>query len=77
MQRCVVFFEVNRRFRGAIVLMMEAVRISETSVYFNETMRCYMPEVSNLHNGRRESLKSHRDNFIELRLQKAKSKTLP
>jgi hypothetical protein len=27
--------EVDRRFRGA--LMMEAVRTSETSVYFNQT----------------------------------------
>jgi hypothetical protein len=28
-----------------IVLMMEAVRASEMSVYFNETTRHYIPEV--------------------------------
>jgi hypothetical protein len=42
--------EVERRFRGAyclhhpglITLMMEAVRTSDTSVYFNETTRRYI-----------------------------------
>jgi len=28
--------------------MMEAVRTSETSVYSNDTTRCYIPEGSNL-----------------------------
>jgi hypothetical protein len=39
--------EVDRRFRGAcasIALIMEAVRISETSIYFNETTRRFIPE---------------------------------
>jgi hypothetical protein len=34
-------FEVERCF---IALMMEAVRTSETSVYFNEPTRRYIPE---------------------------------
>jgi hypothetical protein len=39
---------VDRRFSGALTLMMEAVRTSETSVYSNETIRCYIPEGSKL-----------------------------
>jgi hypothetical protein len=42
-----------------IVLMMEAVRTSETSVYFKETIRHYIPEGSNIYTRRRENLKSH------------------
>jgi hypothetical protein len=38
--------------------MMEAVRTSETSVYFETTLR-YIPEGSNLYAHRRENLKSH------------------
>jgi hypothetical protein len=38
--------------------MMEAVRTSETSVNFNVTTRCYIPEDSKLHTRRRENLKS-------------------
>jgi hypothetical protein len=38
---------------------MEAVHISETSVYSNETTRRYIPEGANLHTRRRENLKSH------------------
>jgi hypothetical protein len=38
---------------------MEAVRTSETSVYFNETTRRYIPEGYNPHTRRRENLKSH------------------
>jgi hypothetical protein len=45
-----------------IALMMEAVRISETSVYFNETTRRYVPEGYNLHTRRRDNLKSQKDN---------------
>jgi len=41
------------------VLMMEAVRTSETSVYFHETTRRYVPESCHLHTRRRENLKSH------------------
>jgi hypothetical protein len=42
-----------------IILMMEAVRTSETSVNFNVTTLRYIPEDSKLHFRRRESLKSH------------------
>jgi hypothetical protein len=42
-----------------IALMMEAVRISETTVTFNVTTRRYIPEDSKLHTRRRENLKSH------------------
>jgi hypothetical protein len=42
-----------------ITLMMETVRTSETSVYFNETTRRYIPEGSNLYTCRRENLKSY------------------
>jgi hypothetical protein len=36
--------DLDRRFRQFIVLMMQVVRISETSVCFNETTRRYIPE---------------------------------
>jgi hypothetical protein len=39
--------------------MMEAVRNAETSVYFHETTRRYIPEICHLHIRRRENLKSH------------------
>jgi hypothetical protein len=42
------------------VMMMEAVRTSETSVHFNVTTRRYIPEDSKLLTRRRENLKSHR-----------------
>jgi hypothetical protein len=42
-----------------IVLLMEAVTTSETSVNFNVSTRRYIPEVSKLHTHRRENLKSH------------------
>jgi hypothetical protein len=42
-----------------MALMMEAVRISETSVYFNETIRRCSPEDSKLHTRHHENLKSH------------------
>jgi hypothetical protein len=42
-----------------IVLMMEPVRTSETSVHFNVTTRRYIPEDSKLHIRLRENLKSH------------------
>jgi hypothetical protein len=45
--------------RAMIVLMIEAVRTSETSVNLNVTTRRYIPEGSNLHTRRRENLKSH------------------
>jgi hypothetical protein len=45
---------------GLIVTpMMEAVRISETSVCYNETTRRNIPEEFSLHTRRRENLKPH------------------
>jgi hypothetical protein len=41
-----------------IVLMMEAVRTSETPVYSNETTLRYIPQGYNLQTRRRENLKS-------------------
>jgi hypothetical protein len=41
------------------MLMMEAVRTSETSVNFYETTRRNIPEGCHLHTRRRENLKSH------------------
>jgi hypothetical protein len=43
-----------------IVLMMEAVRTSQTSVYLNGTTRRFIPESCYLHTRRRGNLKSHR-----------------
>jgi hypothetical protein len=41
--------EVDRRFTDVINrLMMEAVRTSETLVYFNDTTQSYIPEGSHL-----------------------------
>jgi hypothetical protein len=40
--------------------MMEAVRTSETSVHFNVTTRCYIPEYSKHHTRRCENLKCHK-----------------
>jgi hypothetical protein len=42
-----------------IALLMEAVFISETSVYFNEATRRYIPEASHLYPRRYGTLKSH------------------
>jgi hypothetical protein len=47
-----------------IALMIEAVRTSETSAYFNETTRRYNTEYQHLHTGRRENLKSHKLVFV-------------
>jgi hypothetical protein len=44
--------------------MMEAVHTSETSVYFNETTRRYIPEGFRLHTRRRENLKSNTDGNV-------------
>jgi hypothetical protein len=43
-----------------IALIMEAVRISETSVNINLTIRRHIPEDSKLHIRRRENLISHK-----------------
>jgi hypothetical protein len=37
-------------------MIMEAVRTSETSVYFNGTTWCYIPESCSLHTRRLENL---------------------
>jgi hypothetical protein len=42
------------------VIIMEALRTSETSVYSHETTQHYIPEGPNLHTRRRENLKSHK-----------------
>jgi hypothetical protein len=42
-----------------IVLMMEAISTSETSVNFYQTTWRNIPENSDLHNHRHENLKSH------------------
>jgi hypothetical protein len=47
-----------------ITVMMEAVNISETSAYYNETARRYIPEVSHLQTRGRENLKSHKSRQI-------------
>jgi hypothetical protein len=49
--------EVGRSF---IALMMEAVRISETSGHFNVTTRRYIPEDYKLHTRHHENLKYHK-----------------
>jgi hypothetical protein len=41
------------------IVMLEGVRTSETSVYFNETIWRYIPKDCHLHIHRRETLKSH------------------
>jgi hypothetical protein len=56
--------EVHRRFRRAYYrhhlcsLTMEAVRTSETTIYFNETTRHHTPEDCHFHTCRLENLKS-------------------
>jgi hypothetical protein len=71
--------EVDRRFEVRtvfhhqgeefITLMIDAVRISETSVYSNETIQRYILEYSKLNTRSRENLKSHNrvpvDNVIQ------------
>jgi hypothetical protein len=47
------------RIFWVIALMMEAARTSETSVDIQLRTRQYIPEDSELHNRRRENLKSH------------------
>jgi hypothetical protein len=48
--------------------MMEAVRTSETLVYFNETTRRYTPEGYHLDTRRRENLKPHEGTFLVTQL---------
>jgi hypothetical protein len=53
--------KVDRLFIGVYFIreMVEAVRISETSFYFHETTRRYIPERYHLQTRRRENLKYH------------------
>jgi hypothetical protein len=52
--------KVDRLLIGAYFIReMEAVRTSETSVYFHETTRRYTPERYHLYTRRRENLKYH------------------
>jgi hypothetical protein len=53
------FIRMKMAVFWAIVLMMEAVSTSETSVSFYQTIRRNNPEDSHLHTRRRESLRSH------------------
>jgi hypothetical protein len=48
----------EERAAPVILLKMEAVRLSETSIYFETTWR-NIPEGCNLHTRRRENLKYH------------------
>jgi hypothetical protein len=49
---------------GSLILMMEAVSTSETSVD-NHFTRQYIPEDNSEHHiRRRENLKSHKDSFV-------------
>jgi hypothetical protein len=58
--------EVHWCYRGVyclyhqgIFLMMEAVRTSETSLYFYETTQVHIPEGSGVHTPRDEKFKPH------------------
>jgi hypothetical protein len=55
--------------------MLEAVRISETSIHFNVTTRRYVPEDSKLHIRRRDNLKSHSLILLHLRVRFIKCNT--
>jgi len=41
------------------LMMQEAVPVSETSVYCNQSARRYIPECCSLHNSHHENLNSH------------------
>jgi hypothetical protein len=47
-----------------IALMMEALRTSESSFYFNETTRRHIPEGCHLHTRRCEILKSYLEDDV-------------
>jgi hypothetical protein len=54
------FFEHHNKDDDILIaLMMEAVRTSETPVYFKETTRRCISEGCHLHTSRRENLKSY------------------
>jgi hypothetical protein len=51
-----ILVEIDRRL---IVLTMEEVSTSETSVSMYQTTQCNNPEDNHIHSRRRENLKSH------------------
>jgi hypothetical protein len=51
--------EVDRRLRGTYYLHHQEVRTSETSTYFKETTRRYIPEGCHLHTHCRENLRTN------------------
>jgi hypothetical protein len=62
MVMCDVLFEVRTEFLNMTMNRRpdyEAVRTSQTSIYFYETTRCCIPRDFNIHTCRRENLKSH------------------
>jgi hypothetical protein len=65
---CIVVYS-DWHFRGAYCLhhqglVMETMRTSETSVYFNEITRPYIPQDCNIYTWRRKNVKSHSALFI-------------
>jgi hypothetical protein len=58
-----------------IALLMEAVITCETSVKFYKTARRDILEDRHLHSRRRENLKTHRNDFINLSRRKASGHT--
>jgi hypothetical protein len=61
--------KTGHRNNNIVTLVMEAVHISETLVYSNETTRRYIPEGSHLHSRRGENLKSHNIQYLRKRKQ--------
>jgi cell division protein FtsL len=55
----IALYSLVKAERRLIALMMEAVRTSETSVYFKHTTRRYISEGYHLHTSHRDNLKSH------------------
>jgi hypothetical protein len=47
--------------QSIVIALMEVLRTSETSIYFNETTRRYIPESCHLHTRRRANLKSEEE----------------
>jgi hypothetical protein len=47
---------------------MEAIHSSETSIDFQQTTRCYVPEERILHNRHYDSLKSYEVYYVEILL---------
>jgi hypothetical protein len=47
--------------QSLVITLIEVLRTSETSIYFNETTRRYIPESCHLHTRRRANLKSEEE----------------